>query len=113
MTARLDVGQLQLALINLVRNASDATLQGGRIIVGSRPCISDGVEIHVYDDGAGMSPEIAARAIEPFFTTKAIGKGTGLGLSVVAGFCEQSGGRMVIETAPGEGTTVRLLFPQV
>jgi PAS domain S-box-containing protein len=115
MMALLDVGQLQLALINLVRNASDATADGGRIIVATRNCVKDGddaAEIFVSDNGSGMPPDIAKKASEPFFTTKAPGKGTGLGLSVVGGFCQQSGGNMVIETKDGEGTTVRLLFPQ-
>ena len=115
VTARIDVGQLQLALINLLRNASDATDDGGRIVIATRTTVQEGqstAEISVSDNGSGMTPDIAAKADGPFFTTKAPGKGTGLGLSVVAGFCQQSGGSMVIETAPGEGTTVRLLFPQ-
>jgi signal transduction histidine kinase len=113
--ARVDVGQLQLALINLVRNASDASTDGDQIIVGSRSGIQAEeavAEIFVRDVGSGMPPAIAAKATEPFFTTKAMGKGTGLGLSVVAGFCQQSGGNLFIETAEGQGTTVRLVFPQ-
>lgn len=115
LMARVDVGQLQLALINLVRNASDATAEGGRIVVATGSGTEDGVvtaEIFVHDEGSGMPSEIAARATDPFFTTKTPGKGTGLGLSVVSGFCHQSGGSMVIETAPGKGTKVRLLFPR-
>jgi PAS domain S-box-containing protein len=113
--ARVDVGQLQLALINLVRNASDASAEGGRIVVASSNGIEAGVavaEVYVRDEGSGMPPAIAAKATEPFFTTKAPGKGTGLGLSVVSGFCQQSGGRMVIDTGEGQGTTVRLVFPK-
>jgi len=113
--ARVDVGQLQLALINLVRNASDASADGDRIVVASRNGIESGAavaEIYVRDEGSGMPPAIAARATEPFFTTKAPGKGTGLGLSVVGGFCQQSGGSMIIDTAEGQGTKVRLVFPQ-
>jgi PAS domain S-box-containing protein len=113
--ARVDVGQLQLALINLVRNASDASNDGDRIVVASCSGVEAGAgvaEIYVRDEGSGMPPAIAAKATEPFFTTKAPGKGTGLGLSVVGGFCQQSGGSMVIETAEGQGTMVRLIFPQ-
>jgi signal transduction histidine kinase len=69
------------------------------------------VAIEVTDTGTGMSPEVAAHAIEPFFTTKDIGKGTGLGLSMVHGFVKQSGGAMEIATELGKGTTVRLLLP--
>ena len=104
MIARVDVGQLQLALINLVRNASDASNDGDRIVVASCSGVEAGAgvaEIYVRDEGSGMPPAIAAKATKPFFTTKAPGKGTGLGLSVVGGFCQQSGGSMVIETAEG------------
>ncbi len=116
LPARVDVGQLELCLINLVRNASDASKPGDRIIVSTGRMSVEGrreVQVAVIDEGSGMPPDVAAKAAEPFFTTKAHGKGTGLGLSMVSGFAEQSGGRMLIETEDGRGTTVRLLFPQV
>jgi CheY-like chemotaxis protein len=69
------------------------------------------VAIEVTDTGTGMSPEVAAQAVEPFYTTKDIGKGTGLGLSMVHGFVKQSGGAMEIISELGRGTTVRLLLP--
>ena len=72
----------------------------------------DYVQFAVEDDGAGMTPDMAARALEPFFTTKAIGKGTGLGLSMVQGFARQSGGDLRIDSTPGEGTTVMLWLPR-
>src|SRR3712207_3870309 len=59
-----------------------------------------------------MAPEVLSRAVEPFFTTKEVGKGTGLGLSQIHGFAAQSGGRAEIESAPGQGTTIRLLLPR-
>jgi signal transduction histidine kinase len=59
-----------------------------------------------------MTDEVAQKAMEPFFTTKGLGKGTGLGLSMVKGFVEQSGGRIELQTAPGAGTTIRMVFPQ-
>ncbi len=117
--ARLDPGQLELALVALVRNAADATPKGERIAVTTREYRSwdaaEGqtgrtwVELAVVDQGDGMLPEVARRATEPFFTTRC--NGTGLGLSMVHGFVEQSRGRMRIETEPGQGTTVRLVFP--
>jgi PAS domain S-box-containing protein len=114
LPARLDVGQLELALINLVRNASDASPLGGRILVTTRLIIVDGkevAELAVADNGSGMPPDIARRATEAFFTTKAPGKGTGLGLSMVTGFCQASGGSMAIETVHGTGTIIHMLFP--
>jgi PAS domain S-box-containing protein len=112
--ARIDAGELELALINLVRNASDASPSGGLIIV--QTCLIDHegkpiVEVAVSDSGTGMSPEIAARATEAFFTTKGHGKGTGLGLSMVMGFCQAAGGTMLFETVEGEGTTIRMRLP--
>ena len=71
------------------------------------------VEISVADQGSGMTPEVARRALEPFFTTKPLGKGTGLGLSMVKGFVEQSSGRLEVQTTEGVGTTIRLVFPRV
>ncbi len=120
VTAHLDAGQLELALVALVHNGADAMPRGGRIVVATREYrswdASEGqtgwnwVELTVADEGVGMPTEVAQRATEPFYTTK--GQGTGLGLSMVQGFVEQSRGRLRIETGPGQGTTVRLVFPK-
>src|SRR4029453_14812755 len=69
------------------------------------------MRISVSDQGQGISGDIIDRITEPFFTTKESGKGTGLGLSMVAGFIQQSGGRLQINSRPGEGTTVELILP--
>ena len=111
----VDAGQLELALLNLVRNAADAMPDGGRLKISTRSLgAGDGqllAVLEVADTGTGMTPDVARRATDPFFTTKDRGKGTGLGLSMVDGFAQQSGGRMDIESAPGQGTRVRIVLP--
>ena len=112
LPARIDSGQLNLALFHLLRNASEASYpSGGKIHITTRTFEGGEAEIAVADDGAGMPAEMAARAITPFFTTRDDGKNMGLGLSMVAGFCQQSGGRMAIESTPRLGTIVRMRFP--
>ena len=117
LLASLDASQLEMALLNLVRNAADASIDGGTVIVSTQRRSQgeqDGeprIEIAVVDRGSGMDDEVVRRAIEPFFTTKVLGKGTGLGLSMVKGFVEQSGGTLEIESGLGQGTTIRLVFP--
>jgi len=118
--AWIDAGQLENALMNLVVNARDAMeKQSGEIRLriwnqrvqdaeGKRDCVT----VEVTDHGCGMSAEVRAQVFEPFFTTKATGSGSGLGLSMVYGFVRQSGGHIELETAPGQGTTVRLLLPR-
>jgi CheY-like chemotaxis protein len=114
-----DPTQLEVAVLNLAINARDAMPDGGvltfstkRVRVEADPELDDGdyVELSIADTGAGMSEDVAARAFEPFFTTKEVGKGTGLGLSMVYGMARQSGGSARIDSKPGVGTTVKLLF---
>ncbi|QDY42335.1 ATP-binding protein [Candidatus Pantoea soli] len=118
--AWIDAGQLENALMNLVVNARDAMeKQSGEIrlriwnqrtveAAGKRDCVT----IEVIDHGCGMSAAVREQVFEPFFTTKATGSGSGLGLSMVYGFVRQSGGQIELETAPGQGTTVRLRLPR-
>jgi signal transduction histidine kinase/HAMP domain-containing protein/ActR/RegA family two-component response regulator len=120
-TAWIDANQLENALMNLVVNARDA-LEGeaGEIKIriynqrvertGGKK--QDMVAVEVIDHGCGMSAEVKAQVFEPFFTTKSVGTGSGLGLSMVYGFIRQSGGRVQIESAPGQGTLVRLQLPR-
>ncbi len=111
----VDVGQLELALLNLVRNAADAMPGGGGLTIGAHPRGADGpapvAVLEIADTGCGMTPDTVRRAIEPFFTTKDRGKGTGLGLSMVYGFARQSGGTLEIDSAPGQGARIRIVLP--
>ena len=117
-----DRTQAELALLNLVINAKDATPAGERVVITTA---SYDVEAHqgdlepgayvrlsVSDRGSGMAPEVATKAFDPFFTTKPPGQGTGLGLSQVYGLVKQTGGAARIESRPGEGTTVSLFLPR-
>ena len=114
--AWIDASQLENALMNLVVNARDAMQQqSGEIrlrIASQRREQGERVVIEVIDQGCGMTPEVREQVFEPFFTTKETGSGSGLGLSMVYGFVRQSGGQIEIDTAPGQGTTVRLLLPR-
>ncbi|UPG71057.1 ATP-binding protein [Roseomonas gilardii subsp. gilardii] len=113
-----DPHQMESALLNLCINARDAMPGGGRLgiavdnLPGSDEAGGDQVMLSVRDTGSGMTPEVMRRAFDPFFTTKPIGQGTGLGLSMIYGFVQQSGGHVTIDSAPGQGTTLRLLFPR-
>lgn len=119
-----DMDQLETAILNLAINAKDAMPNGGRIVIETDTVsISDDprmiqevppgryVCVSVSDNGHGMSPELLARAIEPFFTTKDVGQGTGLGLSMVYGFLKQLGGHARIYSEVARGTRVSLYFP--
>ncbi|MFC4930901.1 hybrid sensor histidine kinase/response regulator [Massilia sp. GCM10023247] len=118
----IDSARFESALLNLVVNARDAMPDGGSVHIETANVdlvehevrgLAPGpyVRVTVSDTGTGMPPEVAARAFEPFYTTKEVGKGTGLGLSQVYGFIKQSGGEVVIGSAPGEGTAISIFLP--
>jgi signal transduction histidine kinase len=109
--AWVDPRQLTAALLNLTTNARDALSGGGTITVRAVPDGNRRVRVDVIDEGCGMPPEVLARAIEPFYSTKKVGHGSGLGLSMVQGFATQSGGTLAIASSPGRGTTVSLWLP--
>jgi signal transduction histidine kinase len=118
----VDPLQLELALLNLVMNARDAMPGGGTLRLHARdaenPSPAEGVEpgeyvaISLQDSGEGMSDEVLARAVDPFFTTKAVGRGSGMGLAQAYGFARQSGGMLVLRSRVGEGTTATLVLPR-
>jgi PAS domain S-box-containing protein len=116
-----DPNQLENAILNLAINGRDAMPEGGTLTIStartsmpSDPELEPGdyICVSVADTGQGMPPEVIARAIEPFFSTKPLGKGTGLGLAQVYGIARQSGGTIRIESEIGAGTTVHLLIPE-
>jgi PAS domain S-box-containing protein len=120
-----DPTQIQQILMNLAANARDAMPQGGKLTIeianfemkegGGEPAgIAPGhyVILTVSDTGAGMSPQVQRRAFDPFFTTKDVGKGTGLGLSTVYGIVKESGGSILVNSKPGEGTMFRVYLPR-
>jgi signal transduction histidine kinase/CheY-like chemotaxis protein len=118
--ARIDANQLELAILNLAINARDAMPDGGSIEikvakhdVQNDPVLKSGtyLKLSVVDTGAGMTPDILKRAIEPFFSSKPLGKGTGLGLSMVHGLVVQLGGALKISSTVGKGTTVAMVLP--
>jgi PAS domain S-box-containing protein len=122
-----DPNQLENAILNLAVNARDAMPEGGKLTIETQnthldetyasqnPGVATGqyVVICISDTGVGMDADTAAKAIEPFFTTKEVGKGTGLGLSMVYGFIKQSGGHLKIYSEAGEGTTVKIYLPRL
>ena len=121
----IDPSQLENSLLNLCINARDAMPDGGRLTVETRSLRLDAqaaamrdllagefLTLAVTDNGTGMSPEVAARAFDPFYTTKPLGQGTGLGLSMIYGFVKQSGGQARIHSVQDHGTTVCLYLPR-
>ncbi len=122
---RVDAGQVEQVLMNLVVNARDAMPHGGEVTVETREMRVDGdlvrsapnaragtyVRVSVRDTGHGMDKATLDRLFEPFFTTKPVGQGTGLGLAMVYGIMEASGGFIQVSSKPGGGTTFRLYFP--
>jgi CheY-like chemotaxis protein/two-component sensor histidine kinase len=121
----VDRNQMANALLNLALNARDAMPDGGQLTIETKcqpvntaegsPRSPTGEEvcITISDTGVGMTDDVRSRAFEPFFTTKLDGLGSGLGLSMVQGFVEQSGGKIDIQSAPGNGTIITIRLPRV
>jgi signal transduction histidine kinase len=117
LNVEVDTLQLELALLNLAFNARDAMPQGGTLTIaaGRRSGIvapnlpaGDYVALTLADTGIGMTPEVRARAAEPFFSTKGPGKGSGMGLSMALAVARRAGGSLTIESEAGQGTSITL-----
>jgi len=122
LAAITDAGQLETAVLNLCVNSRDAMPDGGVITISARTQVLDegnpqGLVAGAYlclsvaDQGEGMDAETLAKAAEPFFTTKGVGKGSGLGLPMVHGLAAQSGGKLIMKSEIGQGTTAELWLP--
>src|SRR6185295_4249415 len=107
---------------NLVINARDAMAAGGRIALRARNeslkaaradlAPGDYVVLTLTDTGEGMTEEVMARALDPFYTTKGVGKGSGMGLPQAYGFAKQNGGTLLLASRRGHGTTVTMYLPR-
>jgi len=118
---------MEKVILNLAINARDAMPGGGRLVIETGDASlkqapleveeqnflpGDYARLTVIDTGSGMSEDVRRRAVDPFFTTKPQGNGTGLGLSMTFGFVRQSGGYLLIESAPDKGTAITILMPR-
>ena len=107
---RVDGGQIEQVITNLVLNARDAMPSGGKVELVVKRDDTE-VELTVRDTGVGMDAETVSLIFEPFFTTKHAGRGAGLGLATVYGIVKQSGGGISVTSEPGEGSTFRIVLP--
>ncbi|MGB0910851.1 MAG: PAS domain-containing sensor histidine kinase, partial [Nitrospirales bacterium] len=106
----VDPHMVEQVLTNLILNASQATHEGGNVVIRTRQ-VDRVCEIDVEDTGCGIAPDVRSKIFDPFFTTKRTGEGTGLGLSVSLGIVERHGGEMLLESEVGKGSTFTVRLP--
>jgi two-component system NtrC family sensor kinase len=103
--------RINQVVLNLLTNALDACPDGGTVTVRTQPAPGE-VEIHVIDTGSGIDPSIRDKIFDPFFTTKPVGRGTGLGLSISYAVVQEHGGRIDVDSTPGQGAHFIVRLPQ-
>ena len=103
-------GKLGQVFTNLIANASQAVDENGLIRITTE-CRDNEILIRISDNGCGMPEEVIAQLFTPFFTTKPVGEGTGLGLSISYGIIEEHGGRLLVDSTPGEGSCFQVVLP--
>jgi len=108
-----NAGKLQQVFTNLILNARDAILDGGRIEISTSLAEDGSLIVGISDTGIGIAPENVAKIYDPFYTTKGVGQGTGLGLAVTYGIVQEHTGRITVESTPGKGTTFHITLPSV
>jgi two-component system NtrC family sensor kinase len=108
-----NAGKLQQVFTNLILNARDAILDGGRIQISTSLSEDGSLLVEISDTGIGIAPENVAKIYDPFYTTKGVGQGTGLGLAVTYGIVQEHTGRISVESTPGKGTTFHITLPSV
>ncbi len=106
-----NAGKLQQVFTNLILNARDAILDGGKITLKTSMAEDGGLAVEISDTGIGIAPENVAKIYDPFYTTKGVGQGTGLGLAVTYGIVQEHTGRISVESTPGRGTSFHIILP--
>jgi len=106
-----NAGKLQQVFTNLILNARDAIMDGGKITIATSASEDGSLTVEISDTGVGIASENVAKIYDPFYTTKGVGQGTGLGLAVTYGIVQEHTGRIGVDSAPGRGTTFRITLP--
>jgi len=106
-----DQSQLQQVFLNIINNAIDAIGKDGEITINTRITKNNEISVVIHDNGPGMPKDVLQKIFDPFFTTKEVGKGTGLGLSISYSIIEKLGGRIMVASDEGQGTTFTIYLP--
>jgi two-component system, NtrC family, sensor kinase len=106
-----DQAQLQQVFLNIINNGIDAIGKEGQISINTRTTKNNEISIEISDNGPGIPKDVLQKIFDPFFTTKEVGKGTGLGLSISYSIIEKLGGRIMVASEAGQGTTFTIYLP--